>query len=87
MYKIGTTIRTVLSNILKQKVWLPGMGSNHKLDRILKSHGLFYKVVEVVKSIKSRHLVRKNLSGVTLSGGASNIDGHRSAVVFSFGSV
>ena len=41
------------------KVWLPGMGSNHELDRFLKPHKLFYKVAEVVKSLKSRVLVQK----------------------------
>jgi hypothetical protein len=25
---------------LKQKVWLPGMGSNHELDKIFKVHNL-----------------------------------------------
>ena len=28
------------SKILKLKNWLPGMGSNHKLDRFLKAHNL-----------------------------------------------
>ena len=39
-YKICTTPPKYLCNLLKQKVWLPGMGSNHELDRILKSRNL-----------------------------------------------
>ena len=35
LYKIGTASRKIASNILNIKVWLPGMGSNHELDRIL----------------------------------------------------
>ena len=35
-------------------VWLPGMDSNHELDKILKAHNLLIlKVAEVVKSLKS----------------------------------
>jgi hypothetical protein len=40
LYKIGTATEKVACKLLKQKVWLPGMGSNHELDRILKSHNL-----------------------------------------------
>ena len=44
----------------KRKDWLPGLDSNHELDRILKSHKLLIqKSREVVKSTKSRVLVQK----------------------------
>ena len=39
-YKIRTATEIFPSNLLKQKVWLPGMGSNHELYRILNSHNL-----------------------------------------------
>jgi hypothetical protein len=32
--------RKIAYNLLKQKVWLPGMGSNHELDKFLKSRKL-----------------------------------------------
>ena len=38
LYKIGTASRKIACKILIQKVWLPGMGSNHELvHRFLKS--------------------------------------------------
>jgi len=68
------------------------MDSNHELDRILKSHKLL-----ILQSRRSRQKHQKQASGTksvqkfflrqALSGDASNIDGHRSAVVFNFGSV
>jgi hypothetical protein len=40
LYKIGTAPPKTACNLLNQKVWLPGMGSNHELDRFLKSRNL-----------------------------------------------
>jgi hypothetical protein len=43
-----------------QNVWLPGMDSNHELDRILKSRNLLIlQSAEVVKSIKITLSVQK----------------------------
>ena len=40
LYKIGTASRKIACKLLIIKVWLPGMGSNRELDKILKSHNL-----------------------------------------------
>ena len=34
LYKIGTATDKNANNLLKQKVWLPGMGSNHEKPRL-----------------------------------------------------
>src|SRR6266481_4485500 len=57
-----------------RKIWLPGMDSNHELDRFLKPHKLLIlKVYEVVKSLKSRVSVQ-NRYNLNAQDGQSNQD-------------
>jgi hypothetical protein len=44
--------------VTENKGWLPGMGSNHELDRILKSRKLL-----ILKSRRSRQKHQKQASG------------------------
>jgi hypothetical protein len=58
LYKIGTAPEKIAYNLLKQKVWLPGMGSNHEVDKILKSRKLL-----ILQMGRSRQKHQKQASG------------------------
>ena len=53
-HKICTAVSKSPFKLMKQKVWLPGMGSNHELDRILKPRKLL-----ILQSRRSRQKHKK----------------------------